>query len=313
MFGSSRMSTHVTTLRLLVSACAISALLGIGMATFVSKAYSQSTRPLPNLRLSSEEQEYLKAKAKLTVVGDPEWPPYDYIDANGNHAGMAADILRVLSHRLKIEIKLLPTMSWVESVAIAKAGACDLVTPLNETPDRLKFLNFTEPYITSPVVVVGRKDEIVPSQLEDMRGLDIAVIQNFWIEKVLIRDYPLINHIRVQTTEDALNKVIKNYAHATLMSQIEAAHLVRKNKSLEIVGVTEYVNKLRLGVRKNDPILLSIMQKAINSMSPIEKENILNKWAFVEDEPDFNLSEMLPLIGVILGLLIVFYWYHKFR
>ena len=47
--------------------------------------------------LTSLEKSYLAKKGKITYCTDPHWEPYEYIDEQGNHQGIAADYFRLFS------------------------------------------------------------------------------------------------------------------------------------------------------------------------------------------------------------------------
>ena len=43
--------------------------------------------------LSAEEQAYLKQKKVITMCVDPDWEPFEIINAEGKHEGIAADLI----------------------------------------------------------------------------------------------------------------------------------------------------------------------------------------------------------------------------
>ena len=102
------------------------------------------------------EKNYLKAKGKLTIVCDPHWPPYEYLDKNGRYEGMSIDYHALLATRIGIPIEQIPTASWSESLQLAIEGNCDLVSTLNKTPIRERFLDFTDPFMDTKVVIIGK-------------------------------------------------------------------------------------------------------------------------------------------------------------
>ncbi len=65
-----------------------------------------------DLDLTAEEKRWLKSHHKIRLGVDPSWPPYDYIDSNGEHRGFAADIIAHLRQYLNIEIELVANIDW---------------------------------------------------------------------------------------------------------------------------------------------------------------------------------------------------------
>lgn len=271
----------------------------------------------PLISLTDAEMEYLTGREYLTMVCDPLWPPYDYIDEQGRHAGMAADFVAVISERLDTPIRLIPTRSWPEAYELAKQGKCDLVSMLNRTPERDKDLDFTEPYTISQLVLIGPKGENLENGLADMTGKTMAVVKGYRVEEELKRDYPGIAILPADTTAETLKQVADDKAHATVVTLVEAAHFIRKYNytNLTAIGKTDMVNLHRLGVRKNDPLLLSIMRKAVDSLSDEEKHTIMLKWvANLDNAHTYSDHNGWPLAGAVAVLvLVVVLLYRKMR
>lgn len=260
------------------------------------------------LPLTNEEQSYLKTKDKLTIVCDPHWPPYEYIAEDGQYKGLSIDYHTLLSQRIGIPIVQLKTSSWSESIHFAKNGKCDLVSSLNKTPRRNRFLDFTDPFLKAKVGIVG-KTTPHSDNLEDYAGETFSVVKGYKMEEDLRRDYPKIRRYQVNTTEESLQAIVDGKASATLTTIIEAKHFIQKRFSaLTVLEITRYENNHRLGVRKGDAILLSIMQKAIASLTEADKRMIENKWIATQKErPDVQLGAKIPIVvgGLVLILLVV--------
>ena len=70
--------------------------------------------------------------------------------------------------------------------------------------------------------------------------------------------------------------VSQGQADATIgpMYLIASATMKLNISNLKMLGNTEYQDELHIGVRKGDTILLGIMNKAINSLTPDEHSKI---------------------------------------
>ncbi|MEA2027495.1 MAG: ABC transporter substrate-binding protein, partial [Campylobacterota bacterium] len=59
-----------------------------------SKWFAQVNHFIRNqLKLSNKEQNYLNSKEYITMCVDPDWEPYEYIDSQGKHRGLAANFI----------------------------------------------------------------------------------------------------------------------------------------------------------------------------------------------------------------------------
>lgn len=271
----------------------------------------------PSLHLTDAEREYLNGKKQLTMVCDPQWPPYEQITADGRYVGVGADYMDALSKRVGIPFQMIKTKDWSESVHIFQKNECDLVTMLNKTPERSRYLNFTEPYFITPLVIVST--EMLPTErLDDLKDKPLAVVKGYKVEEDLRRDFPDIPKLRVGTTEESIRVVKNGKAAATIVSQIEASHFIRvlKYTNLKATGQTRYANMLRVGVRKNDPLLLSIMNKAVASLSESDKRMIEQTWITEEALKPQSDSHLWLTLGVCVVAIIgagfwVSRWYSR--
>ena len=83
--------------------------------------------------LTSAERAYLNQHKKITLCVDPDWVPYERIDAAGKHVGIAADLLSLVSARTGIVFELVPTRDWNESLDFSKTGQCQVLSLADST------------------------------------------------------------------------------------------------------------------------------------------------------------------------------------
>ncbi|MCW8884722.1 MAG: diguanylate cyclase [Motiliproteus sp.] len=255
------------------------------------------------------EQKHLASKGRVTMCVDPDWMPFEEIDSRGRHVGIAADFMQQFSKILATPIELVATESWSQSVEYAKARKCDILSLLNESPERKQYLSFTDPYVSSAVVLVARNDVVYLDGLASMSGKTLGIVEGYVYEELIRRDFPDIEIVHVQSMGDALKKVADGEIYATMdplfiiLRQIQELGL----SNLKIAGHTEYKNEFRVGVRKDDPLLLSAFQHAVLELRPELKNQILQRWYTVrlEHGVDYRLFwQVLVIVMVIFGVLI---------
>ena len=59
-----------------------------------------------------------------------------------------SDYIPLISKKIGIPITLVPTKDWPESIDLAKQRKCDIFSLAMPTPDRLKYMKFTKPYVS---------------------------------------------------------------------------------------------------------------------------------------------------------------------
>ena len=77
----------------------------------VVSAYSADTKKVV---LSAEEQAYINKKQVVKMCVDPDWVPFESINEQNQHVGIAADLIKLVSERTGVKIELVPTKYWVD-------------------------------------------------------------------------------------------------------------------------------------------------------------------------------------------------------
>ena len=264
-----------------------------------------------NFELTKEEIDYLNSKKIISMCVDPDWEPFEKINKYGFHEGISADIIKLISNKLNIKIELIPTKDWDESIDFSKQKKCDILSFLNETPKRKEWLVFTEPIFNDPNVLVGR---IEKSYIDDISkvNLSIALPKNTAMGERFAKDFPNLTIIPTNSEDEAFKLVEEQKADLTLRSMIITAYTIKKNGlfNLKIVGEPKgYENNLRIGVRLDEPILKDILNKAIQTISQKDIDNIVNKYVTIVIEKN-NISKLiLWIVGILIVLiLIVLLW-----
>jgi PAS domain S-box-containing protein len=149
----------------------------------------------------------------LTYGGDSDFPPYEYLDANGRPQGFNVELVRALSRELGVplEIHLWP---WREAVARFDAGEVDLMSLAysDRRAQRYELLWQTWTLHQSLVFRAGRKS--YPSGFDDLARETVAVEERSLLAELLRqlpeRERPAI--IPVPSQLEALMQLVSGKA-----------------------------------------------------------------------------------------------------
>ncbi|HEY9078502.1 diguanylate cyclase [Magnetovibrio sp.] len=241
---------------------------------------------------------------------DPAWMPYESIDEHGQHVGLAADFMALVSKKIGIPIELVATKTWNESLDFSKSRKCDILSLLNKTPERQEFLNFTESYLDATVVLVAHEDVVYLNGFKALSGQTLGVVKGYVYESHIRTNYPNVRLVYVDNLDEALRRVSNGELFATVDSLLIVTHHMQALglSNLKIAGQTEFVHKLRVGVRNDDPQLLFVLQKALDAVSPVERNEIFQRWFTVRFEHGTNWRMLWSVLGGA-GVLFVFLLY----
>ena len=235
-----------------------------------------------DLMLNAEEEHYLRTNPTIKVCVDPDWLPYEKLDANGRYTGLVAEYIDFFANKLQVKFEILNSDSWEETQNLYKEGKCDLVSALNKTSVREEHLVFTEPYITSPAVLVIKTNEQA-KQLADYNGRKLAMVKGYVYDEKIRKQYPGIQIIYSQNMSEAISKVSNGEADATIAPLFLAFSLLQEANSgvanLTISGNSGYQDELRFGVTNNNDFLANILNKAVYSLTEDDHVFLKKKWS----------------------------------
>ena len=90
----------------------------------------------PPIEFTPAEKAYIAQAGTIKMCVDPDWAPFERINPQGKHEGVAADLVQIVAQRVGLRIELLPVKDWDESLAASKGKRCQIMSFLNQTPAR---------------------------------------------------------------------------------------------------------------------------------------------------------------------------------
>jgi len=260
---------------------------------------------LRNLTFSQSELDYLEQRDIITMCITPNAMPYSDIK-DDKFIGFVSDYISLIENRIKKPIRLVPTLSWQESIEFAKKGNCDILPSMLWTKQREESFNFTKSYLNIPFVLATKSDISFINNLNSLKNKKISVVEEYAIIEKLKEKYKNIEFITVKNIDEGLKKVLdgETFGHidsiSTTWYKIQTKHLSR----LAISSKLEDNVDISIAINKEDNILFSILQKAVLSVDTHVKDEILNKWIFTEHKKEFDYSILWKIAIVLLIIFI---------
>ncbi|WP_211252215.1 diguanylate cyclase [Marinobacterium jannaschii] len=260
--------------------------------------------------LSQEEAAHLQQKGKVNVCIDPSWMPFEGIDKRGNYTGISADFMQAFSDQLKIPFELVSTKTWAESMQKAKQRECDILAMLHYNEQRAKFLNFTPPYISVPVVLIARDDAPFLDDFGAIKQQSLGIVRGYATEHFIRQRFPNVNIVYTNSLTDSLRKVSRGQLYATATTLPTALYLIQKLglANLKVAGHTSFLYELSIGVRKDDLLLASALSKAVRQFPQEEADKIMQRWytVKVQQQIDYTLLLTITAVFVVIIMLLIY-------
>lgn len=267
------------------------------------------------IHLTEAEHLYLQEKEELLICVDPDWMPIDKIEG-GEHLGFAAEYMKLFAEMIGTPITLYQTKSWKETIEAAKTRKCDFISMAIPTPERRKHFLFSQPYLTSPLVMATRREVGFTPGLTGANGKLVGVTKDYAFADDLARKYPNIDFVPVQSIEKGLASVRAGELFGYVDSLLTLAYTIQKRYTGELKIATEANLRLNLSIaiRNDQPELLNIFNKAILSLTNSDHQQIRNKWISVTYEEATNYRLVFQILtGVFLLFGVLLYRHYTLR
>lgn len=281
---------------------------------FLSTSVNATPEPL-----SPDEVRYLNTLGRITLCVGPDTMPLETIEG-GQHVGMNAEYMRFFQQQLPIPIELIETSSWDQSMEYVKSGKCQIISLASNTPERREFLDFTQPYVEIPFVVVTTQEKFFISRLATLVDPDIklGVIKGYAYSELLKTRYPEMNIVDVESRLEGLQRVNSGELFGFFSGLHLAGFAIQEHgfTSLKINGQFDELARIELGigVRKEYAPLVTIFDKLIAQLTPEQKNQINNSWRRVKfDIAESYTRTMTVTIGASIVLTLVLLWLWQIR
>ncbi len=273
---SKRFLTHTQKFFLLLT-FAFFFLIALG-PTPIASAQDAGDAPLD---LTDAERAWLAEHDVIRIGVDPDYAPYSFVDDDGDYVGIAMDFVALLSEQLDVEMEVVPGLSWPEIVDGARERSVDVIITAVHTEERDEFLDFTEIYLPTPLVIMTRTEDGRIRSSSDLAGKTVALVDGYSSSQRVQNEHPDVEPYLVATPLEGLFAVSAGNADAYVGVIGINLYLASTYGIQNLKIATEYDlqgNGQRLGVRNDWPELAPILDKALLAIPEDEKSQIFQRW-----------------------------------
>lgn len=242
---------------------------------------------------TTEEKEYIKNADILKTVYDPAWKPIEYYDEiTGSFSGITAEFFQQLSNATGLKFEYIRTNSYTESLKRITDKQADILCGIDNDAHWANQHNLilSDSYLSASIVLVKN---------DNVKNLDHAIAalsKDFLAATEYVKmSNPSMKIVYYDTPLECFRAVNSGNADITYANTYVAEELLKDPKlnKLSIVETVNLADQLCIGISKaQDPLLLSILNKGINSISDAQMNNIIFKHT-LNSEPEITLEYLL--------------------
>ncbi|MGF6276289.1 diguanylate cyclase (GGDEF)-like protein/PAS domain S-box-containing protein [Massilia sp. UYP11] len=218
------------------------------------------------------------APAPLRVVMDNNYPPYLFVDGDGQPEGYLVDLWRLWEEKTGVPVVLQP-MQWSAAQQTMREGRADVIDMLFRTAPRAALYDFSRPYATLDASIYV--DAAIPGihDVHALRGVAVGVQRGDpCVDRLMelgvasLHAYP--NYTALLAAADAgeigvfcMDDMPANYFLYLYRGQQRFAK-----------AFTLYSGQFHWAVRKGDAATLARVEQGMNRITPDERAALRRKW-----------------------------------
>ncbi|WP_019581630.1 MULTISPECIES: transporter substrate-binding domain-containing protein [Pseudomonas] len=226
--------------------------------------------------LDAQELQWI-AQHPTVIVASAQYPLYLFKDEHGHWSGLNNDVLNRISAMTGLKFLHEETFSTDQLLERLENGAADMSTTLAMSEERKEFLDFSHAFGGAGWVFVGRAGAPAVQSMQQLSKRVLVLPARHALEAAIRRDYPAIELHSVKTYAEARALVESGEAYATIENETGAQ--LYPSGQLKVGDTVEGKWEAdHLAVRKGQPQLLSILNKALEAFPPAELRAIRLKW-----------------------------------
>lgn len=237
---------------------------------------------IPELQFTKEEEAWIKSHPIITVHNERDWAPFNF-NKNGEPMGYSIDYIRLLAQKSGLKVKF-QTANWNKLLNKAYTNELDVMMNIARTSEREKKLLYVGVYARNVAGILTQENRTDISNLESLFGKKVSVVKGFIYEEFLEKRYPKIEVVKYNDAMSALKAVVFGDVDATLGKTAVFNYLISENliKGLKYTADVKAddpeMENLYIAVRKEAPLLQSILKKTMNHVSIKEVDELRLKW-----------------------------------
>jgi lysine-arginine-ornithine-binding protein len=224
------------------------------------------------------------ASAESYKVGsEGAYPPFNTKDASGNITGFDVDIAMAICAEMKADCTVV-AQDWDGMIPALQNKKFDfIVASMSITEERLKAVNFTDPYYSNKLQYVAKKGVDLDISADSIKtkkiGAQRATIAAEWLEK----NVPGAQVSLYDTQENAWLDLEAGRTDAVIADVYPAYEWLQSDtgKNFEFKGEPVFDDdKIGIAVRKADTELLAKLNTALKAVMDSGKYDEINKKYF---------------------------------
>lgn len=235
------------------------------------------------LQLTREEENYLLTHPVLKVPNVATYPPFNFYE-NGKAVGYSIDYIKLIAKYMNVDIEFVSNKSWHEHMQDMKEKKLDIIPHLVVNEERKKYVDYTSFYHLEYFTGIAIKKDSKITSMKDLKGKRVGIGKSTWLYDYVKKNFPEVIIVPFSFKNQQIQHLASNRIDAYLGSIPTMNYFIQKHwisnlktRKIDDLGMPTKV-QLPMAVKKNNKVLLSILEKANAAISYNEIVELQDKW-----------------------------------
>jgi PAS domain S-box-containing protein len=246
-------------------------------------------------------------KSRIVVGGDANYPPYEFLDENGQPAGYNVDLTRAVARQLGIEVDI-QLRPWAEIRAGLASEEIDAVQGMFYSAERDRSFDFTPAHTLLSHVIAVREGTELPASMADLAGKSILVMAGDIMHDAAVKQGYTQQLVLVTSQEEALKQLANGQYDCALVAKIPALYWINQHgwKNLRLSEQPVLSAEYCFATPHNNRALLTRLSSGLSAIAATgEYREIYTRWLGVYEKPASGLWNVLKYASYIIVPLII--------
>ena len=293
--------------------CILRSFFGVVIAAFLLIALPFYAHAAGDDRGQSTASVELATSTTLLFLGNQNIAPIIYLE-NDKPTGVVVDITKALAPYISRSIEV-RAMDWPTAQTLVAEGKADALMQINQTEERKKIYDFSDPLLESQFFIFVRSDRIDISELQNLYGKKVGV-EKGGLPQQTLTTYPEIQLVATSNFIEGFKQLSDGVLDAVVVDYRVGSYTLATNdiRNIRTVGRPIAVSYSAFAVKKGNTKLLNEINGGLRAIKANGiYQAILTKWK--PTETVFQTQEQITheiyiVVIVVLSVLslIVIAW-----
>jgi len=252
-----------------------------------------------------------RTRQRMVVGGDDNYPPFEFLDRNGQPAGLSVDLTRAIAEELGLTV-VFHLAPWETVRRGLQNGSVDVLQHMFYSAARDAQVDFSQPYNMVQHVIVTRRDAPPLTTMKDLAGKTILVQAGDIMHDLALSQGYEKQLVPVASQEEALRRLAAGQGDAALVTKIPALYWINRQgwRNLAVAQQPVLTTEACYATLHNNQALLDDLAAGLAALKSTGKFRALHtKWLSPYEATGLGVWTVvryvalvaLPLLLLLLG------------